>query len=157
MTIQEWGSVGELLAAIATLATLVYLARQIRANTRTMESNADRAMFEMSAETAIAIGTNKDSASVFRRGLTNPDSLDPDERLQFNFLFSTLVSQAQASLRDLRRGVSDDTYDRTSATIRLLRTPGGRDYWEYFGRDTSPEFQDHVEQAFREDRQSSSG
>lgn len=30
MTVQEWGSVGELVAAVATVATLVYLATQIR-------------------------------------------------------------------------------------------------------------------------------
>ena len=33
MTIQELGSLGELVAAIATLATLIYLALQIGANT----------------------------------------------------------------------------------------------------------------------------
>ena len=34
MTIQDLGSIGELIAAIATLATLVYLAAQIRQNMR---------------------------------------------------------------------------------------------------------------------------
>jgi hypothetical protein len=34
MTIQDLSSIGELIAAIATLATLVYLAAQIRHNTR---------------------------------------------------------------------------------------------------------------------------
>ena len=33
MTIQDLGSIGELVAAIATIATLVYLAIQIRQNT----------------------------------------------------------------------------------------------------------------------------
>ena len=34
MTIQDLGSIGELIAAVATLATLVYLAVQIRQNSR---------------------------------------------------------------------------------------------------------------------------
>ena len=33
MNIQDWGSIGEMLAAVATIATLVYLARQVNANT----------------------------------------------------------------------------------------------------------------------------
>ena len=33
MNIQDWGALGELVAAIATVLTLVYLAMQIRANT----------------------------------------------------------------------------------------------------------------------------
>ena len=38
MSIQDWGSIGELLAALATLATLIYLAAQVRQNTRALKS-----------------------------------------------------------------------------------------------------------------------
>lgn len=38
MSIQDLGSLGELVAAIATIATLIYLATQIRQNTRMLES-----------------------------------------------------------------------------------------------------------------------
>ena len=34
MTIQEWGAIGELIGAVAVVASLVYLAVQIRQNTR---------------------------------------------------------------------------------------------------------------------------
>ena len=37
MTISEWGSIGELISAIAVVVTLVYLAIQIRQNTHSME------------------------------------------------------------------------------------------------------------------------
>ena len=40
MTIEDLGSIGELVAAIATIATLFYLAVQIRQNTRTVEAAA---------------------------------------------------------------------------------------------------------------------
>ncbi len=43
MTIQDLGSIGELVAAIATLATLGYLAVQIRQNTRSMRAAAFQA------------------------------------------------------------------------------------------------------------------
>ena len=38
MTIQDLGSIGELIAAIATVATLVYLAVQLKQNTRALRS-----------------------------------------------------------------------------------------------------------------------
>ena len=44
MTIQDWGSVGELVGAIATVATLVYLAIQIRTNTRIAKTSALQSM-----------------------------------------------------------------------------------------------------------------
>ena len=40
MTISELGSVGELIGAIATVATLMYLALQIRANTLSAKYSA---------------------------------------------------------------------------------------------------------------------
>ena len=40
MTISDLGSIGELIAAAATVATLLYLALQVRANTNTAKYNA---------------------------------------------------------------------------------------------------------------------
>ncbi|MEZ5491118.1 MAG: hypothetical protein R3F50_12480 [Gammaproteobacteria bacterium] len=34
MAIQDWGSIGELIGALATIATLVYSAIQVRGNTQ---------------------------------------------------------------------------------------------------------------------------
>jgi hypothetical protein len=44
MTIAELGSIGELVGSIAVLVTLIYLATQIRQNTRSMEDNKKFAM-----------------------------------------------------------------------------------------------------------------
>ena len=40
MSIQDLGSIGELIAALATVATLAYLAVQIRQNTRALRGAA---------------------------------------------------------------------------------------------------------------------
>ena len=37
MTLQDWGSIGEVIGAIAVVVTLIYLAKQIRQNTHAME------------------------------------------------------------------------------------------------------------------------
>ena len=44
MTIIELGALGEFLGSIAVLATLVYLAMQIRQNTRTMDESKKLAL-----------------------------------------------------------------------------------------------------------------
>jgi hypothetical protein len=40
MTIQDLGSLGELIAAIATVATLIYLATQLRQNSNQLRGDA---------------------------------------------------------------------------------------------------------------------
>src|SRR5262247_4332467 len=37
MTLQDWGSLGEVVGALAVVVTLIYLAKQIRLNTHAME------------------------------------------------------------------------------------------------------------------------
>lgn len=44
MSIQELGSLGEFVAALATIATLIYLALQIRANTRATSAQSRHAI-----------------------------------------------------------------------------------------------------------------
>jgi hypothetical protein len=44
MTIQDWGSAGELIGAIATVATLAYLAVQLRINTQIAKTSALQSM-----------------------------------------------------------------------------------------------------------------
>ncbi len=46
MTLQDSGSLGELVGAIATVATLAYLAVQIRSNTHAVRSSAAQSVHE---------------------------------------------------------------------------------------------------------------
>ena len=54
MTIQDWGAIGEILGAIATIATLIYLATQLRQNTRALQA----ASMDSTTQTANEIRTN---------------------------------------------------------------------------------------------------
>lgn len=130
MSIQELGSIGEFLAAIATLATLLYLARQLRANTRAMLVESDRAAHSFAAVSANTMGVHKQAASVFRRGLSDFGSLDADEQIQFQFLFAQLVNQAHSVYQDRRHGIGDGDESRTQLALRLLSTDGGRAFWK---------------------------
>ncbi len=103
MTIQELGSLGEFVAAVATLVTLVYLALQIRANTAAIRADSRRGSTSQGMQFQGLMGGDKDAASVFRRGLVEPSALDPDESTQFEFLFSMVVSQADNVFCDYRR------------------------------------------------------
>jgi hypothetical protein len=44
MTLQDWGSIGELVGAIAVVITLIYLAKQIRLNTHAMDEGRKLAL-----------------------------------------------------------------------------------------------------------------
>jgi hypothetical protein len=148
VTIEQLGSIGEIVGALATVATLGYLAVQIRANTRMMRTQAGHASQAHTAQLAIGIAHDQQLAGIFRRGLASFDSLEPDEQIQFTFLFSQFLSSAEMVFRDVENGVSDPpAFERAWTSIRpLVRAPGGRAFWERQGRVSyPPDFHSFVE------------
>lgn len=143
---------GEFVAAIATLATLVYLALQIRANTTAVRAESRRSATNQGMHFQGIIGENKQAASVFRRGLAEPDCLDSDEALQFAFLFSMLVSHADNIFVDHGFGiVGKEMMESTiSSQMRLISTPGGRQYWRRNASSHTPEFRIYVDKRLHE-------
>ena len=128
MNIQELGSLGELIAAIATIATLLYLSIQIRANTKATHLESRRTTQRQANEYSALIANNAEAASLFRRGLGDIESLDADERIRFVFRFGMLVSQTQSSFEDAELGILDrDVFETVSTpAFNMLKTRGGR-------------------------------
>jgi len=83
MTIEELGSLGELIAAIATLGTLVYLAVQIRQNTASTKISASQSILaSLNGVLNIAASTPQ-AARATILGQTDYDKLPEDEQAQF--------------------------------------------------------------------------
>lgn len=131
MTIGDFGSIGEVVGALATVGTLAYLAIQIRANTRMLRAQSKREQLSSHAVWAMPLAQDPRLADLFQRGLANSEALSDAERLQFIFLFSQIVNALELAYADTRYGVSDSgELERTLAgTLSLLATPGGRSYW----------------------------
>jgi hypothetical protein len=64
LTFQELGSLGEFVAAIATLITLVYLAFQIRQNTKVSRAQLTKDLFLASRSALLDIAKNEDLARI---------------------------------------------------------------------------------------------
>jgi hypothetical protein len=58
VTIQDLGSIGELVAAVATVATLFYLALQIRGSTRVARSEAAQNVIGSAISPNLALAQN---------------------------------------------------------------------------------------------------
>ena len=85
MNFQDLGSIGELIAAIATLFTLGYLAVQLRQNTRALRSQTfQQSSMDMSL-TANAISSDGSLAKIIIKAEKGLDILSSDERLRFHF------------------------------------------------------------------------
>lgn len=147
MTIQELGSLGEFVAAIATVATLIYLAVQIRHNTTvTQEQNMRDLLRQYDFCTPVV--ANPDLASLLRRGLQDFEALDKDQQARFHFFWHPVFLEREAMWRAHRKGLLGDQDLYTAniqALVALINTPGGAQWWAMEQTVLSQEFVGAIE------------
>ncbi len=92
MDIMELGAIGELVGGVAVIATLIYLALQVRQNTLVMRSQAISSRFSGQATAEIALMGN-DAAEAMAKSWERPGELSAAEMIRVeNFLASALYS-----------------------------------------------------------------
>jgi hypothetical protein len=86
MTWDALAAIAGTVAAFAVALTVVYLAIQVRRNTLATRSQTYYLATNALAEAAALIGTDPQVTRIYRIGLTNPDDLTDNERMQFALL-----------------------------------------------------------------------
>jgi hypothetical protein len=139
VSLQDLGNIGEFVAAIATLITLIYLALQIRQNTQTLRANSVSELTENSLRAAALL---LEYSEVFLRGARDYSELSSDEKFRFRQLLGPIVARFDTVLEYRERGMVDDAYVAAHAETlrRIFANRGVREWW-----DSKPEgFTDRV-------------
>lgn len=128
MTIEELGSIGELLAAIATIATLAYLALQIRQSNRSHELAAIARIGESTESWLGQVIQDPELVDIYIRGLNEPESLTKEQRVRFNLLIVQFLRGTETGWLQVRWGVVDSDYwSGFRETIKfIVGSEGGR-------------------------------
>lgn len=138
------GAFGEVVGAVAVVVTLLYVARQIHQANAQTQARARYSFIEAYGEMNVSISTNRDVASIFRRGVAG-EGLDEDERMQFFALVGQFLN-TWSVLFDLHRDglLPENQWTMVRKDIiAMMKEPGGRAFWEEVGRKG-------VHEAFRE-------
>ena len=148
MTIQDLGSIGELIAAIATVATLAYLAAQIRQNTKQARLTATRELVS-SFQDGFAPLYNPGNVRIWRLGRYHPDQLDEDEQQAFGMLLERQVYNFQNLVHQYESdALAEELFRSTLAFFRsLLATPGGAAWWSENSSSLTPATRRYLEGA----------
>lgn len=104
MSIQEWGAIGEIIGGIAVVASLVYLAMQIRQNTKQLSmtiKSAELAAFERNVDASSRFRqmfiTNPDVTELYLRGIAKYAELGDTEKVRFDMLVRSILSGFQGA------------------------------------------------------------
>jgi hypothetical protein len=142
----NWDAVGalaELVGAFGVIASLVYLASQIRQNTNAVRGSAHEATVSRNTTWIVAIGSNPQVADLLVRAHRDYRGLSGPERMQFGSLMSAVLLGGEATYLQYRRGnLDEEVWQRSLAIIRSSMASPGMQTWWNSGRGLyTPEFE----------------
>ena len=158
MSLEDLGNIGEFVAAVGVIISLLYLAVQIRQNTRSVRDSAFQEVIHSIAEITTQLGTNPQSASLLRKATRSPGNLNEDEWFQFANLAYSMMNTYQIHHWLHERGLLDDSV--WTPTVNNLRNhmslPGFQAWWKRNRIALRTSFEEYVEHEILKDCSGSS-
>ena len=154
MNLESLGNLGDFLGGIAVIATLIYLALQVRQNTLQIAQNSDwlraqtyRADQNAHVAATQLVASDASLAAIYRKGSADPDALTEDEWTRLAFYYGLMFGNYQNSLYQVEQGLLDKALwpNQVKIITMLLKSPGGARYWQQSSFGHSVRFQEYVE------------
>lgn len=140
MSISELGNIGEFVASIGVLFTLIFLVFELKRNTKLLVRANSREAFMHNGQTLHAL-MDKEISELFLRGNTEGlSSLTPQERYRFDLAYTYWLQSCEQAFSDHREGLfpSDQFRAFENSVPGWLTSAGGSEWWQerevWFGR-----------------------
>ena len=133
MTLDDLGNVGEFIGAMAVVISLLYLAVQIRQNTRSLRASAHQMITVQIAELNRTIVEQPEVASILERGFADGNSLTTEESRRFNAYNSARFRHYDNIYYQYRAGMLEESQWQGLSNllcVHLTQQPGLRQWWE---------------------------
>ena len=148
MSLEDLGNIGEFVAAVAVVVSLIYLAVQIRQNTSSLRTSTFQSAASRASDFTRAVAEQKELTHIFRTGLGAPEQLeDDDDRLRFVMLLTTVFRHYEDLLFQYRAGnLSSESWDAWRYGLRsYFSNPGFPPFWDLRRLSFTESFRQFVE------------
>jgi hypothetical protein len=131
MSLDDLGNVGELVGAIAVVVSLLYLAVQIRQNTRSVRAATHHSSARAATETQNFFGQSNDAARIFLAGSRDSEELTEEERMRFDSMLLSIFMWYEDSFFQYQQSMIDGEVweGRQQALLGQLKRPGTASWW----------------------------
>ena len=147
------GAVGEIAGAIAVIATLVYLAVQIKDSARAGRSAAANDANMAMQSWYLQIGSNQQISELWNRAITSEVALSNQEEFQYLMMTHAAFLGFQNSYLLAEEGTIDPELREsiTSAILGIKDLPGMTRYWRQRRRYLHKDFAEYVDELLTSD------
>ncbi len=148
-TAQLLGNLGEFIGAIVIVATLIYLAMQVRQNTNALNAQSRQSVLSAAQGGLLAMMENPE----VHLSMVKTDSLTPTEHVKLHFWLAAFMRLREFSWLQYRQGITDESQWGTELVIiqSVLSAHRPRLWWDSVGRKIyGAEFVEFVDEALQD-------
>lgn len=131
MNWSEIGSIGEAIGAIGVIGSLIYLALQVRANSKGLITSMRESTFNSLVEWNYHIMSDPDLAWIFQQGCRDFNSLDQKERARYvHVMFSFYKMFENIFLHYKARSITEEVWQYNHTIfLAYAALPGAKHYY----------------------------
>jgi hypothetical protein len=146
MSLDDLGNIGEVIGAIAVVVSLLYLASQIRSNTRAVRASAVDSSISHSMGVRQSIFESGELARIYREGSQDPLALSEQDIFRFRLMcHNMLLSHWNIFSQTQFANLSTETWSSQIPVVRrMLSSEGGKWFWENYHHEFESGFQEEV-------------
>lgn len=150
---QLLGNYGEFVSSLVVLATVIYLAIQVRQTRLSVQSSSWQNGVNNIIDWNFRLAEDPQLLEVFQRGMRDPDALNSQEQFQLSVLLASFLQQFHKWYLDDKQGLVDAEawHGEADSMIAILSAPGGARWWKgRFKVPYTPDFRAYVDSRLRE-------
>ena len=157
ITLAAWG---EFIGGIAVVVSLIYLASQIRQNSRLLKVSTTAALATSDIEFSKLLIADSELHRIYEEGLADRDSLPETERRRFDMFLNMMMRAFKRDYYFAQDGAINDSVwqGEKQSHLMMLLQPGARQWWGAFDQRSGTqmsswygdEFRDYVDGLIRE-------
>ena len=147
MTIADISSIGQALAAIATVLGLVFVGYQIRQNTRATQAAAHHSVSDSLNELNRMFAESADLTKIWLVGMQDRKALSAEDKWRFDSVMRAYMHVCETMFVQSELGSGDDSIHLAEEEgIRtVMASPGSREWWDENPYGFCAEFRDYVD------------
>ena len=142
ITLEQAYQIGELVAAIAVIVSLIYVGRQMKQNTEAVQISAAQEFVQMLNTFTADLGGSDEMAMIWYQGATDYKSLDKVKVIRFHAMAAQWMKIMESSYQQWKRGaIDEDTWKGIVSIQQDTVVSSGLVEWEKVrGHWLGPEF-----------------
>lgn len=147
-SLQDWAHLAEIIGSVAIILSLIFVGLQLSENSKQVRSETAHNVTAGLQSWYNGLGVSAQASAIWRKGMSEPESLTKDEAVQFMMAVHSVMLIYQTMYFLGQEGTLDEEMytSMSSAMKAAVPAPGFTWYWNQRSEYFTKEFQSFVAQ-----------